>query len=37
MTPYTTPKIAVVAPIPSANVKTVTKVNPGLFRNTRRA
>jgi hypothetical protein len=31
-----TPKIAVLAPIPSASVMTATAVKPGLFRNTRK-
>src|SRR5262249_23208073 len=36
-TPSTTEKIAVFAPIPSASVKTATRVKPGDLRNWRRA
>src|SRR4029077_6224452 len=35
-TPSTTPKIALVAPIPRARVRTVTIVNPGDFRSCRK-
>src|SRR4029077_8945160 len=36
-TPSTTPKIAAVAPIPSASVRTATRVNPGDLRSWRSA
>src|SRR3989442_11352396 len=36
-TPYTTVKIAVLAPMPSARVNTATDVNPGLFASIRAA
>src|SRR5882762_2519758 len=36
-TPYTTVKIAVLAPMPRASVKTATAVNPGFFASIRKA
>jgi hypothetical protein len=36
-TPWTTEKIAVFAPMPSASVATTTRVNPGLFEKERSA
>src|ERR1700687_1638904 len=36
-TPYTTVKIAVLAPMPRASVKTATAVNPGIFASIRKA
>ena len=36
-TPFTTVKIVVVAPIPSASVATATAVNPGVRRSARKA
>jgi len=36
-TPFTTVKIAVVAPMPSARVATATAVHPGLARSARQA
>src|SRR6266566_1166707 len=36
-TPYTTVKIAVLAPIPRASVRTATAVNPGFFASIRKA
>jgi hypothetical protein len=36
-TPYTTLKMAVVAPIPSASVRTATAEKPGCFQNIRAA
>jgi len=36
-TPFTTEKIAVLAPMPSASVSTTMSVKPGLFARVRRA
>lgn len=36
-TPYTTLKIAVLAPIPNARVRAATAANPGCFRSIRAA